>query len=482
MKTIVLFHRLDLTDLFASVGQELAGKAHIVHLAYSADEVARLQAHGVTEPITVFKDELRRLHPSSTATPGILAEIDALFLRQSGGAFNLNGAIQSDRGFPLLSIEEAQRLTVTYYRFWSEFLDRHDANIVLHETCSLMFNFVAAMLCADRGGHYLYAIMAQGPGKGFNHLLMSGFDFTCPDLDHATAAVVSGALAIDEPRCAAFLDEVRQSFSVFLGGAFKKPALSRLAAGAVVKWALGLVRKNPHDRVLENIDHWQAERRVGAAKFWNLLRYRFQVRFDSFDPEAQFYFYPLHLEPEAVVLYHSHGIYTNQVKLIQNIAAQLPPGVLLYVKDHPHDQGYRSADDYLALKAVPNIRLLPSSLSGKQVTAHSLGVITLTGTAGFEALLLGKPVFAFGKSFYAMAPGVTYLRNIRDLREAVYHAATRPPVGDATLHAYLTAYFAALHPGLTDYFSGRAQRYDIDLNRNAQVVAAGLLATVQAAA
>lgn len=481
MKTIVLFHRLDLTDLFGPVGKELAGKTRIVHLAYSADEVVRLRTHGITDPITVFNDELRRLHPSSTATPEILAEIDTLFIRQSGGAFNLNGAIQSDRGFSLLTIEEAQRLTVTYYRFWSEFLDRHDANIVLHETCSLMLNFVAAMLCADRGGHYLYAIMAQGPGKGFNHLLMSGFDFTCPDLDHAMDAVASGALPIDELRCATFLDEVRRSFSVFLGGAFKKPALARLAIGAVARWALGLMRKNPYERVLENIDHWQAERRVGAVKLWNLLRYRLEVQFDSVEPDAQYYFYPLHLEPEAVVLYHSHGIYSNQVKLIQNIAAQLPPGVLLYVKDHPHDQGYRSADDYLALKAVPNIRLLPSSLSGKAVIADALGVITLTGTAGFEALLLGKRVFAFGKSFYSMAPGVSYLRNIRDLRQAVYDAASCPPVEDAALCRYLTAYFAALHPGLTDYFDGRAQRYGIDLGRNAQAVAAGLLATVQAA-
>jgi capsule polysaccharide modification protein KpsS len=241
------------------------------------------------------------------------------------------------------------------------------------------------------------------------------------------------------------------------------------------------VRGNPHDRVLDNIDFWSTERRAAETKFVNLLRYRRDIRFDAFDPSQRYYFYPLHLEPEAVVLYHAHGLYTNQVKLIQNIAAQLPPGVLLYVKDHPHDHGYRSADDYLALKAVPNIRLLDSSVSGKEVIAHSMGVITQTGTAGFEALLLGKQVYTFGKTFYSPAPGVVYLRNIRDLRAALYTADERPPVSDAALHRYLTAYFAALHPGLTDYFAGRAQRYGIDLEQNAKEVAAGLLATLQAA-
>lgn len=477
MKTIVLFHRLELTDLFAPLGLALQGQVRLVHLAYGAAEAARLRELGVTEPITVFKDEVKRIHPSSVADAKTLSVIDALFIEQSGGAFNLNGAIQSDRGFTCLSFEEAQRLTVTYHRFWTEFLQRHDADIVLHETCSLMFNFVAAMICAARGGQYLYAIMAHGPGKGFNHLLMSGFDFTCPDLERALALVEAGDLAVDETRCADYLTDIRKSFSVFLGGSFKRPSLARLTAKAMVSW----FRRNPYDRVLENIDYWQAERRVAAAKLRNLVRYRREVRFDAFDPKARFYFYPLHLEPEAVVLYHAHGIYANQIKLIQNVAAQLPPGVMLYVKDHPHDHGYRSVDDYLALKRIPNIRLLNSSVSGKEVTAHSLGVVTLTGTAGFEAMLLGKRVFTFGKTFYSSAPGVRHLRNIRDLREAIYSADVRSPVKDAEIHRYLTAYFAALHTGLTDYFAGRAQRYGIDLDRNAREVAAGLLKSLQAA-
>lgn len=480
MKTIVLFHRCELTDLFAPVGMALEGKAWIVHLAYSDVEADRLRELGVTQPITIFKEEVRRLHPSSVADATTLAAIDALFIQQSGGAFNLNGAIQSDRGFAHLTLDEAQRLTVTYHRFWTEFLDRHGANVVLHETCSLMFNFVAAMLCAQRGGHYFYFIMAQGSGQGFNHLLMSGFDFTCPDLERALAAVEKGDLAVNEQSCATYLDEFRKNFSVFLGGAFKRPSLVRLAAAALLKRVHRLLRGNPYDRVLDNIDFWSTERRTAEKKFVNLLRYRREIRFDTFDPSQRYYFYPLHLEPEAVVLYHAHGLYTNQVKLIQNIAAQLPPGVLLYVKDHPHDHGYRSADDYLALKAVPNIRLLDSSVSGKEVTAHSMGVITQTGTAGFEALLLGKQVITFGKTFYSPAPGVVYLRNIRDLREALYAAAERRPVSDAALQRYLVAYFAALHLGLTDYFAGRAQRYGIDLEQNAKAVAAGLLAILRA--
>lgn len=478
MTSVVFFHRCELTDLFAPVSQCLHGEFQPVHLAYSATEAERLRELGVTAPVTIFKDEVKRLYPKSVADAATLKAIDDLFIRQSGGAFNLNGAIQSDRGFALLSLAEAQRLTVTYYRFWTDFLDHHDANIVLHETCSLMFNFVAAMLCAQRKGHYLYSIMALGPGKGYNHLLMSGFDFSCPDLDQALVAIESRRLPVNEPACRAYLDEFRTSFSVFLGGAFKRPSRARLAAIAVRdRWRM--LRATANERVLDNIEYWSVNRRVAEKKLTNLRRYQKDIRFDAFDASQPYYFYPLHLEPEAVVLYHAHGLYANQVKLIQNIAAQLPPGVFLYVKDHPHDHGYRSAEDYLALKSVPNIRLLDASISGKQVVAHSQGVITMTGTAGFEALLLGKPVLTFGKTFYSAAPGVELLHHVRDLRERLYAAHERPPMTDAALYPYLTAYLHALHPGMTDYFAGRAARYGLDLQDNARKVAEGLRSTLR---
>lgn len=478
MTSVVFFHRCELTDLFAPVSQRLDGEFQPLHLAYSATEAKRLRELGIAAPVTIFKDEVKRLHPSSVADAATLKVIDELFIRQSGGAFNLNGAIQSDRGFALLSLDEAQSLTVTYFRFWSEFLDRHDANIVLHEPCSLMFNFVAAMLCAQRKGHYLYSIMALGPGKGYKHLLMSGFDFTCPDLDRALEAIQTAALPIDEQACQAYLDEYRSSFTVFLGGAFKRPSLTRISLVALRNELRQWVSGNSQDRVLDNIDYWSATRNVARRKLTNLRRYKKEVIFDAFDASQPYYFYPLHLEPEAVVLYHAHGLYANQVKLIQNIAAQLPPGVFLYVKDHPHDHGYRSAEDYLALKLVPNIRLLDTSISGKQVVAHSQGVITMTGTAGFEALLLGKQVFTFGKTFYSPAPGVEMLHHVRDLRERLYDTLERPPITDAALYPFLSAYLHALHPGMTDYFAGRAMRYGLDLQDNARKVADGLLSTL----
>lgn len=477
MKTIVLFHRLDLTDLYIDLSRELAGRMKIVHLAYSDSEVRRLEAASVEGPIIHFKDAVREICEGlDTPDPELLRQIDRAILEQTGGAFTLNGVIQSDRGFVSLSNEECLRLAAAYYLFWTAFLEDHDVDHILHETPSLVFNFIGVIACGARGGQYIYNVMVPSEPGRFDYLTMHGFDFTCSDLDHALAAVRRGEIPVDADRCKAFLADYRKDLSVFLGSSVSRNARpSRLIAATARNFARRLLRRSRYDKYIDNIDHWELRRDLAGQKIVNLLQYRAQVRFDAFDPSVPYYFYPFQLEPEAGVHYQGHGLYMNQVKLIQNIAAQLPPGAVLYVKDHPHDHGYRAAIDYLRLNHVPNIRLLHSHIPAKQVIAGAKGVMTITGTAGFEAALMGKSVYCFGKTFYSDCPQVTYIRNIRDLREAVYANEDRRYRDEEALYPFLTAFMAAKKEGLIDYYGGRASRYGIDLAENSRTIASSLL-------
>lgn len=477
-RRILVFHRLDLTMLFAGLAAPLSRDLDVLHLAYGPEEKARLDTLGISGSIPVFKDEIRDLYCQVNPSLDLIEEIDALIIKQTDGAFNLNSAIQSDRGFSLLDYDEALKLTATYYVFWTRFIEAEDIDFVLHEPCTLMFNFLPALIIAERGGHYLYNIMAIGQKGTLNHLTMTGFDFTCPQLDLNLDDNAAGRRTPDLASASAFLTEFRESFEVFLGGQLggRRPAWREFAKGLAYGLTLPLQRRGLH-RIFDNIDYWQAASNRTAQRARNLRAYE-SVHFDDIVPGERYYFYPMHLEPEAVVLYHAHGIYENQVKLIQNIAGQLPPGSLLYVKDHPHDHGYRAAIDYHKLTAVPNIRLLSALIPGKEAIRHAQGVITLTGTAGFEALLLGKEVYTFGKSFYSRGPRVDYLHNVRDLREALYTRWGEAPITDTELLPFVAAYLETLEPGLTDYFAGRAHKYGIDLDRNATEVAASLLATI----
>lgn len=477
MKTLILFHRLQLTDLFAPLADELVGKINVVHLAYGSDERDQLLRHGVVERIYTFKDEIKRLwQATGIPTTTEIEDIDKLIIEQTKGAFNLNGAIQSDRAFCLLSYSECLKLTAVYYRFWKEFLARHDADYVMHEPTSLMMNFLAAILCSQRGAQYIYQIMAKGDRGDISNLIMSGFEFNCPQLERNYRLYANGDKAYDQGRCDAFIDGFRTDLGTYLGDKIRPTeSLARLLVNGVMSAVRQLVHAKRFSRCTENIDYWDMRQNTSGRKFISLLRYVAEVTFHEFKVGPLYYYYPLHLEPEAVVLYHGHGLYRNQVKLIENIAAQLPPNTFLYVKDHPHDFGYRSADDFKRLQKIPNVRLIRHNVSGKLITAHAVGVITITGTAGFEALLLGKQIYTLSKTFYGVCPRVKSILHVRDIRDSVYVQRHISYDDDVSLYHFVAAYLDSINDGLVDYFVSRAKTYGLDLNKNAKIVAQSIL-------
>ncbi len=477
MKTIVLFHRLDLTDLNIDLAEQLHGKVNVIHLAYSDFEVQKLRAANIAGEIIHFKNEVRACWSKiDKVAPEWLSKIDADVLEQTGGSFTLNGIIQSDRGFNLLSNNECIRLSAAYYEFWDELIRDRGVDYILHEPPSLVFNFLGLILCSKYGGQYLYNIMVPSEPGTLGYLWMNGFDYTCDDLDQTLDTVQRGEIKIDEGRCRDFLAECRKDLTVYLGSSVSYDTrLPRLLLIALRNIVRRMLRSKRYDRHVDNIDYWELRQNLAWQKFINLLNYKFQVDFSEFDSKCEYYFYPFQLEPESVVLYQGHGIYTNQIKLIQNIAAQLPPGAYLYVKDHPHDHGYREAVDYQRITNIPNVRLLRSNIPAKKVIQHSRGVMTINGTAGFEAIMMGKQVYCFGKTFYSSCPQVTYIHNIRDLRKAVYANENIQYRDEETLYPFLTAYFSAKKEGLCDYYAGRSTKYGIDLKENARKISRAFL-------
>lgn len=482
MKTLCFLHRLELTDLFGPVAQSMPDDIRCVHLAYDRPEAEQLAAMGLAD-VPVFKELVKARLKDVPPGPERLAEIERDIVQATGGAFGLNAAIQSDRALSDLPYEDCLRLSDAYYSFWQHFIEDQGIDHILHETVSLLFNFMAAVALARRGGSYLYCIMAQAEPGEFRFMVMQGVELFSPDIARALALPPGkrGAEGYTRDDLRIFLQQFRASITTFFGGAVPQPvSRHRLLVNALLNLVRLQTRKSSLNPLMDSIEIWQLRQNQPARKLRNLRGYRRSVCFDAFDDRQTYWFYPLHLEPEAVVLYQAHGLYTNQVKLIENIAAQLPPGHLLCVKDHPHDIGYRDAADYRRLNAIPNIRLLPASVPGKLVIRHAFGVITIAGTAGFEAMLMRKPVVTFGRSFYTDYPGVRHLAHVRDLRVTLAGLTSSSLPGDEALLDFLEAYMAAIHPGMVSFFSGRAKKAGIDLERNARDVAAALVQTVRA--
>lgn len=136
-------------------------------------------------------------------------------------------------------------------------------------------------------------------------------------------------------------------------------------------------------------------------------------------------FFPLHYQPEQTTApFGNYSVY--QYLPIEMIARSLPKDWVLYVKDHhatfsPISGGWRkrSKGYYERISKIPNVFLIPIEIQSAVLIDHSRAVATITGSAGFEGVLRGKPVLTFGSIWYNGCEGVFYIENQKMCQEVI---------------------------------------------------------------
>ena len=136
---------------------------------------------------------------------------------------------------------------------------------------------------------------------------------------------------------------------------------------------------------------------------------------DSIKLKEKYYVYPIHYHPESSTSVLAPE-YTDEFHNILNIANYLPFGTFLYVKDHRSAKGLNDYAFYKKLSALPNVKFVQANYNIKDLIKHSLGLITVNSTAGFEALFLEKPVYLLGNVFYQDFDNVFKLENFHSLK------------------------------------------------------------------
>lgn len=150
-------------------------------------------------------------------------------------------------------------------------------------------------------------------------------------------------------------------------------------------------------------------------KYLNTFRSKF---FDVVDSKDEYILYPLHFQPESSTSVNAM-YFVNQYETIKNIAFSLPLGMTLYVKDHPHAFGYFSLEFYKSIKRIPNVKLIHCDENTNKLIRNMKFLITLTGTMGYESLLLKKPVISFGNVSYKVHPYCYNIDKYEDIFETV---------------------------------------------------------------
>lgn len=130
--------------------------------------------------------------------------------------------------------------------------------------------------------------------------------------------------------------------------------------------------------------------------WWNSF---WKTKFDQPNYEEKYVFLALNSEPEISLLMQAPS-FVDQSWFIRRIAESLPLTYKLYVKDHPSMVGYRNPNFYKEVRKFPNVVILEPSVDSIPLIKSAKLVMTITGSVGFEAILLKKPVMIFGSVNY----------------------------------------------------------------------------------
>lgn len=167
-----------------------------------------------------------------------------------------------------------------------------------------------------------------------------------------------------------------------------------------------------------NLSQWEYDL-DRAAGYYKRFRLRYGNYFEQAQPGEKFVFFPFHVEPELALLLYA-PFHTHQSSIMQNVAQSLPWDTCLYVKEHPQAVGVKDMGFYKRVKGTPNVRMIYPHVSSRALIAGSKGVVTITGTAGMEAMLMNKPTVTLGDVFYNFVPKlVTRAKSIEEVPDLV---------------------------------------------------------------
>lgn len=158
-------------------------------------------------------------------------------------------------------------------------------------------------------------------------------------------------------------------------------------------------QQDPRNPILRSPSSVVGQKAVRLARHWAT---RFGV-FDQPVPGEKYVLFPLHYQPEASTLVLA-PYYLDQLALIEDIAKSLPVGYRLYVKEHFWSLGRRPLGEYRRIRRIWNARLVDPLASPLDLVERSAGVATISGTMGWEAILLERPALTFGECFYNTFP------------------------------------------------------------------------------
>jgi hypothetical protein len=454
MKILILvngapFHR----PFYTNVGRQLAASGHTVHYAVDSHYTDAIYPETKFPSTAHYFSDYFKAHPRTEVPPGLRNENLWLAMYPDFDRFtHSEAAWRSDPAY-------YDRVLASMSRFFWELFECEGYSRIVYESVSNAFAYVGYLVAKQFGATYVGFAPSKLPGR--LDVSISQYHRN-PRLPGLYADVLAGRVQVPD-EADRFVAEYRDTFTR------KRPdyivAHDRISRNPLSRY----LRVDSFRRVARSIGYQIAHRddfehayqlpdlsRIYPRQLtWEILR-SLRVRelraryYAAPDLSRRFFVYPMQFHPESTTSVNA-PFYVDELTLIRNIAASMPYGMQLYVKDHRHvAAGRQPLSFYRALSRLPNVTLVDPDVDAKAMVARSRGVITNTSTMGFEALVLGRPVFLFGHTFYDFHPMARRLASYDELFDALKKVDEITPASEEQTRAFLASYYMSTYPASYD--------------------------------
>ena len=389
------------------------------------------------ESLALVTDELER---SLRLPPDVdyLREIESKY-----GNPNLWLSIVADRVIIKKPLGEILKALEIHYRFFEKFLDGQKPHVMVSGDVASLAGYACYQICRDRGIPYYQVVY----GRVKNRVaIVQNLDGRWEKVERLYGEIKGRSLGPEERAAAVrFLEEFRRGYVEIspLKSSWARPKW-------VVDWGRFARYLRDHYLVGRGKDYFEPSLKDYLVSRLNRLSRFYGSRalryFEEPVSGERYVFFPLHFQPEASTMVRA-PFYLNQVALIENIARSMPIDCYLYVKEHPRSLGTRPLSDYKAIRRLPNVRLISPLVDGRELLKKAKAVTVITGTAGWEGLLLGKPVLTFGKVFYNIFESVFPVRDVYRLPAILFSALTEFHHDEERLLKFVIAFLGGTYPG-----------------------------------
>ena len=190
-------------------------------------------------------------------------------------------------------------------------------------------------------------------------------------------------------------------------------------------------------------------------RWWGLRTSRAAREFDVEELDAlpkRFIYYPLQVTPEASINTPA-PYYVDQSRAIDALRLAMPSDCAVVVKEHWAGIGFRSMDFVRQLRRLPGLLVAKYTMNSRDLIRRASLTCAVTGTAAFEAFLLGRPAIALGPGLSQWALGCD--EENHSLREAIAARIDRP-VPDQTVIERVATLLSVRYPFLfvSPYYPG----------------------------